>query len=64
MVTVMPMVSVFAEVDRGLLAARPLADAELGFTTVSLIHRMGRQLEGGAARMLAILETKLKSWSS
>ncbi len=64
MVTVMPTISVLAELEQKLLVARPLMEAELEHTTISLIHRVGRQLDGGPARLLAILEAKLKSWSN
>jgi len=64
MITVMPIISVLSEVNQGLLSARPLIAAELEHTTVSLIHRMGRQLEGAPARLLALLESKLNTWCS
>ena len=64
MVTVLPTISALAELEQGLLVARPLMEAELEHSTVSLIHRVGRQLEGGPARLLAILEAKLKSWTA
>ncbi|TKD52170.1 LysR family transcriptional regulator [Sphingomonas baiyangensis] len=62
-VTVLPRISALAELDQGTLVARPLLDDAIEHTTVSLIHRLGRQLEGAPARLLAILEAKLKSWS-
>jgi len=64
MVTVLPAISALAELEQGLLVARPLMEAELEHSTISLIHRVGRQLEGGPARLLAILEAKLKSWTA
>ena len=45
------------------LVARPLLDAELEDSTVSLIHRLGRQLNGAPARLLSLLENNLKSWT-
>lgn len=64
MVTVMPTISAVAELEQGLLVARPLIATELEHTTISLIHRVGRQLEGGPARLLGILESKLKTWTN
>ncbi|MBB5686867.1 LysR family transcriptional regulator [Sphingobium boeckii] len=64
MVTILPAFSAQTELDQGLLVARPLIATELEHTTISLIHRVGRQLDGGPARLLAILEAKLKSWSN
>jgi len=63
MVTVLPAISALDEIEQGLLVARPLIEAELEHTTINLIHRAGRQLDGGPARLLAILEAKLKSWT-
>lgn len=62
-VTVLPRISVIAELEEGALVARPLRDAMIEHMTVSLIHRLGRQLEGAPSRLLAVLEAKLKSWS-
>ena len=62
-VTVLPRISVLAELEAGTLIARPLKDETIEHSTVSLIHRLGRQLDGAPARLLAVLETKLKSWS-
>ena len=64
MVTVLPVISALAELEQGALVARPLVATELAHTTVSLIHRVGRQLDGGPARLLANLEAKLKSLST
>ena len=61
-VTVLPRVSTIAELEEGSLVARPLRDDALEQSTLSLIHRLGRQLDGAPARLLAVLETKLKSW--
>ncbi|AJP71653.1 LysR family transcriptional regulator [Sphingomonas hengshuiensis] len=62
-VTVLPRISALAELEEGSLVARPLRDEAIEHSTVSLIHRLGRQLEGAPARLLAVLEAKLKSWS-
>jgi DNA-binding transcriptional LysR family regulator len=63
MVCVLPRVATIAEIEEGSLVARPLRDGELEQTTLSLIHRLGRQLDGAPARLLTILETKLRSWT-
>jgi DNA-binding transcriptional LysR family regulator len=62
-VTVLPRVATLAELDEGSLIARPLRDDELEQSTLSLIHRLGRQLDGAPSRLLAILEAKLKTWA-
>lgn len=61
-VTILPRVATIAELEEGSLVARPLRDDELEQSTLSLIHRLGRQLDGAPARLLAILEAKLRSW--
>lgn len=63
MLTVLPVISAFAELNQGSLVARPLVEVELEMTTISLIHRVGRQLDGGPSRLLAILEAQIKRWS-
>ena len=63
MVCVLPQVATIAETQEGSLVARPLRDGELEQSTLSLIHRLGRQLDGAPARLLTILETKLRSWT-
>ncbi|WP_156840962.1 LysR family transcriptional regulator [Novosphingobium aquimarinum] len=62
-VTVLPRISALTELDEGSLVARPLRDEELEHSTVSLIHRLGRQLDGAPARLLSLLENNLKTWS-
>ena len=62
-VTVLPRVATLAEIEEGSLIARPLIDDELEQSTLSLIHRLGRQLDGAPARLLAILEAKLRTWA-
>lgn len=61
-VTVLPRVSIIAELEEGSLVARPLRDDALDQSTLSLIHRLGRQLDGAPGRLLALLEAKLKTW--
>ncbi|MBT0670743.1 LysR family transcriptional regulator [Novosphingobium profundi] len=62
-VCVLPRISALSELTEGTLVARPLHDPELDDATVSLIYRLGRQLEGAPARLLSLLENNLKSWS-
>ncbi len=62
-VTVLPRISAVTELAEGSLVARPLLDPELEHSSVSLIHRLGRQLDGAPARLLSLLENNLKSWS-
>jgi DNA-binding transcriptional LysR family regulator len=63
MVAVLPRVSTFAELEEGSLVARPLLDPDLEHATISLIHRLGRQLDGAPARLLGMLEARLKTWT-
>ncbi|PEQ13581.1 LysR family transcriptional regulator [Novosphingobium sp. PC22D] len=60
-VTVLPRISALTELDEGSLVERPLRDPELEHSTVSLIHRLGRQLDGAPARLLSLLENNLKT---
>ncbi|WP_292226741.1 LysR family transcriptional regulator [Brevundimonas sp.] len=64
MVTVLPKIAATTELAEGSLVARPIHEASLEYTTVSLIHRLGRQLDGAPARLLSTLEAKLKAWSA
>lgn len=64
MVTILPPISALAELEAGTLVARPLAAEDVDHATISLIHRLGRQLDGAPARLLAILEAKVKSWAA
>lgn len=61
-VTVLPRIAALTELAEGSLVARPLLDPELEHATVSLIHRLGRQLDGAPARLLSLLESSLKNW--
>lgn len=62
-VTVLPRISALTELAEGSLVARPLLDPELEHSSVSLIHRLGRQLDGAPARLLSQLENSLKNWA-
>lgn len=62
-VTVLPRISAVTELAEGSLVARPLIDPELEHSSVSLIHRLGRKLDGAPARMLSLLENNLKTWA-
>lgn len=61
-VTVLPPISVLAELNERTLVARPLLDVELEHTTIGLIHRLGRQLNGPPGRLLSMLEKRVKTW--
>lgn len=63
MVTVLPRIAVTSELEEGTLVVRPLNEANLEDTTISLIHRLGRQLDGAPARLLAAFETRIKGWN-
>lgn len=63
MVTVLPKISALSELQKGTLVARPLLAVELEHCTVTLIHRVGRRLDGAPLRVLGLLESGLKAWS-
>jgi DNA-binding transcriptional LysR family regulator len=63
MVTVLPRISAISELQEGTLVSRPLLAEELEHCTVTLIHRVGRRLDGAPLRVLGLLESQLKSWS-
>ncbi len=63
MLTILPRIAAASEIESGALVARPVTGADLEDTTISLIHRLGRQLDGAPARLLATFETRLKAWS-
>lgn len=60
--TILTKIAAFDELSEGELVARPLVDPVLEHSHVSLIHRLGRQLDGAPAKLLAMLETQLKKW--
>ncbi|WP_129791775.1 LysR family transcriptional regulator [Sphingosinicella sp. CPCC 101087] len=63
MVTVLPRIAVLSELEEGSLVGLHLFERDMEDATISLIHRLGRQLEGAPARMLALFEAKLKTWN-
>ncbi len=62
-VTVLPPISVLAELEEGTLVARPLIDTDLEHTRIGLIHRLGRQLNGPPGRLLGLLEKRVRTWT-
>lgn len=61
--TVLPRIAASTEIEDGSLVARPMHGANLEHTTISLIHRLGRQLDGAPARLLGTFEGRLRGWS-
>ncbi|MRX51621.1 LysR family transcriptional regulator [Paracoccus sp. S-4012] len=61
--TILPRLSVWSELQRGALVAIPIAGVEMERTSVSLILRAGRKLEGAPARFLAAQERLLRQWA-
>lgn len=61
--TVLPRLSVWSDLERGTLVSIPIADDRMENTSVCLILRAGRKLEGAPARFLAALERLLRRWS-
>jgi DNA-binding transcriptional LysR family regulator len=64
MVAILPRIAAIAELEDGSCVALPLAETELEVATVSLIHRLGRHLEGAPIRLLAQIEAKLQTWAN
>lgn len=63
-IAVLPAISVRAEIEDGVLIARPIIDGELEHTTIGLIHRHARQLHGPPVDLMALLERQLRSWTN
>jgi len=63
MVAVLPQLSIWSELQNAEMVAVPIADDTIEHTTLSLILRSGRQLEGAPARMLKRLELQLRHWN-
>jgi DNA-binding transcriptional LysR family regulator len=63
MITVLPRLAAVGELSDGTLVARPLLEGELELASVSLIHRLGRQLDGAPSALLGQVETKLRTWT-
>ncbi|WP_277980254.1 LysR family transcriptional regulator [Sphingomonas phyllosphaerae] len=61
--TVLPSISVLAELREGSLRAVPLHDEGVEETAIGLITRSGRQLEGAPLKMLGVLERQLRQWT-
>ncbi len=61
--TVLPSISVLAELREGSLRAIPLRDEGLEETVIGLITRSGRQLDGAPLKMLSALERQLRLWT-
>ncbi|WP_233124397.1 LysR family transcriptional regulator [Agrobacterium vaccinii] len=61
--TILPQLSVWSELRRGTMVSVPIADDMMEKTSVSLILRAGRKLEGAPARFLIALERLLRQWA-
>ncbi|WP_241657346.1 LysR family transcriptional regulator [Aurantiacibacter suaedae] len=61
--TILPEVSAWAELEAGEMVSIPIDDNGLEGTTVSLVLRSGRQLEGAPVKMLKRLEAQLRRWN-
>ena len=62
-VTILPQVSIWNELKEGRLVSVAIADDEMEDTTISLILRAGRQLEGAPGRLLKTIEAQMRQWS-
>ncbi|HWU02778.1 MAG TPA: LysR family transcriptional regulator [Novosphingobium sp.] len=61
--TILPQVSLWKELEEGHLVSVAIADDEMEDTTISLVLRAGRQLEGAPGRLCKIIEAQLRQWS-
>lgn len=61
-VTILPQLTVWSELHDGSMVSVPIADDAMEMTTVSLILRSGRQLEGAPVRLLNVVEAQLRQW--
>ena len=62
-VTVLPQIAAFGELAARRLIAIPFAEAEAEPVSVHLVTRLGRQLEGAPAKLLTVMEAKMRSWT-
>jgi DNA-binding transcriptional LysR family regulator len=60
--TVLPLLAAIDELRDGSLVGIPLIDERLEETTVCLVSRTGRKLEGAPLRLLNAIEARMKSW--
>ncbi|MFT3964370.1 MAG: LysR family transcriptional regulator [Sphingobium sp.] len=63
-VAILPDLAVSFDCEQGRLVRIAIEDDALEHATVSLILRAGRQLEGGALRLLPLLEGQLRRWQA
>jgi len=61
--TVLQGFPTLTELREGLLVSVPLREEGLEDTTIGLVSRAARQLEGAPLRMLTALEARLRSWT-
>ncbi|GGD72397.1 LysR family transcriptional regulator [Croceicoccus mobilis] len=61
-ISILPRVTVWSELQRGEFISIPVANSAMETTTLSLILRAGRQLEGAPVRMLTQLEAQMRQW--
>ncbi len=62
--TVLPQIAAVGEIAARRLVALPFAEPEVEPVSVHLITRLGRHLEGAPAKMLSVLEAKMRSWTA
>jgi DNA-binding transcriptional LysR family regulator len=61
--TILPQLSVWSELQQGSMVSIPIAGDMMEDTTVSLILRSGRKLEGAPVRLLGALDAQLRQWN-
>ena len=62
-ISILPSLSVRTDLEDGTLVAIPIADAMIEETTLGLISRVGRQLEGAPLRLFTAVEADLRNWA-
>jgi DNA-binding transcriptional LysR family regulator len=60
---ILPLIGAADEVRDGTLVAIPLVEEKLEATSVALVTRVGRQLEGAPLRLLSAIESRVKDWT-
>jgi DNA-binding transcriptional LysR family regulator len=63
-VAILPQISAASEIAERSLNSIPLIGEGLGDTTITLITRTGRRLEGAPMRMLTMLEARFHNWAA
>ncbi len=64
MATVLPRIAAFGELASGRLTGLPFVKGVIDPPPIHLISRLGRQLHGAPAKLMAVFEAKMRGWGS